>query len=102
MKFIMNKRTKIPKSLYNSIVEQYTQKYVSMSEIAVKYGVSRMAIWKILRRCGVDTRKSVSGNIPTNCLWCGENITVKRYIYRKRKNNYCNEHCFHKWLKRNK
>lgn len=90
---------KVPESERQNIIRDYTEFYVPMAEIATRYKVTRMAIWKILHRSGIDTTKEAA-NIKTTCTNCNTPIIKKRCQIRKSHHHFCSHSCFSKWLNR--
>ena len=75
------------------------EEFTPVIEIADKYGVSREAIYKTLKRAGVNTSKGSFNNIPVTCHVCGAEFTRCRAYIRKTKHMHCSEECYMAWLK---
>jgi|GEM_PF-1856074 len=90
---------RVSSSSHGDIVKLYSEDMVSMIEIASRYGVTRMAVWKILKKCGVDTSKAAA-NVATKCEWCGEGFKLLRCYYRSRLHHFCKPEHYYKWLNR--
>ena len=82
-----------------SIVHLYTVELIPMITLAARYQVTRMAIWKVLHRQGVDTSKAAS-HIKTTCKHCGDEIFKTRCQYRKTLHMFCDTYCYRAWLRR--
>ena len=91
---------KLSKGDASAIIKAYTINLTPMIVLASRYGVTRMAIWKLLKRNGVDTDKYTAANILTVCNWCKKPITKKRCQIRNAKHLYCNHTCYAAWLNR--
>lgn len=68
-----------------------------VSELAKEFGVSRQAIYKILKKNKVDTK--AVGIVTVMCSTCGASLKRYRYRVRKQKNHFCNYDCFASFLK---
>ena len=90
----------ISKDSHGDIVKKYCEDLVSMIGIAEEYGVSRVSIWKVLRKNGVDTRKGIASNVETTCTWCGDVVVKKRSYYRSRLHHFCCRDHYYLWLNR--
>lgn len=90
---------KINPDQIHTIIHEYTINYVSMIELAKRYSVSRMAIWKILHKNNVNTTKQAA-NITTSCDWCNKIIVKPRYQVRKNLHSFCSHKHFSLWLNR--
>ena len=77
------------------IIEAYTINLSSMQEIADILHVSRNAIYKILRKSGVDTTKH---RISISCTTCGKTIERTRKRVRKQRNHFCSQDCYYSFL----
>jgi hypothetical protein len=66
--------------------------------ISREYSLSRMAIWKILRKLGVDTRIGVATQRDTTCSNCGEEFKLVRSRWRRSKHHFCDSKCYYMWL----
>ena len=84
---------------YPGIIADYRDNLVPMAELARSRGVTRMAIWKILHRAGIDTTKAAA-HIQTTCDNCGAPVTKLRCQVRKTKHSFCNNSCASRWLNR--
>lgn len=81
------------------IVEDFGR-LVPMVELAKRHGVSRMAIWKVLHKAGVDTSKSAA-HISTSCEFCHKPLTRIRCRLRKQRHSFCDKDCWYGWLAQN-
>lgn len=80
----------------DSIVELF-KALSPVSELAKEYGVSRQAIYKILKKNKVDAISL--GIILVQCATCGADLSRHRYRVRKQKNHFCDYDCFASFLK---
>ena len=71
-----------------------------MIDLAARYGVSRMAIWKALQRSGVPTSKAVAGHVKTFCVECAAPVDHTRKVFKKAKHIFCSQECYFRWLSR--
>jgi endogenous inhibitor of DNA gyrase (YacG/DUF329 family) len=86
---------KIPRSAHKDIIDAYTVDLWPMGEIAEVLHVSRSAVWKILKKHGVDTSKH---KITVSCTTCGANIDRTRKRVRKQTNHFCSQDCYSAFL----
>ena len=86
---------KIDSSAHKDIIEAYTIDLWSMEEIAKVVHVSKHAIWKLLRKHGVDTSKH---KITVSCAVCGAPIERTRKRVRKQLNHFCGTDCYSAFL----
>ncbi len=80
------------------IVREYTTNLIPMIELAKRYGMTRQAVYKILKKAEVDTSKAAA-NIDVSCTVCGKEFKKLRYQVRKAKHVFCCEECYFAWLK---
>lgn len=66
---------KIISEFIPKMVEMYEKDLIPISEIAVVFRVSRVAVFKRLRAAGVDTSKRLR---KTECYNCGKEILRER------------------------
>ena len=79
------------------IIKAYAEDLTPIIEIASWFHVSRQAIWKLLRKRGVDTSKSRRFKII--CHWC-EKVFYKRACQMRRRNyHYCTTDCYLDYLR---
>lgn len=77
------------------IIEAYEIGLEPMISIANRYDRSKSAIWKMLKKSGVDTSKH---KIAVSCATCGV-ITYKvKSLIRNRKNCFCDMTCYQSFL----
>ncbi len=86
---------KVDRSLYKDIIEAYTIDLWPLREIADVIHVSRTAIYKILKKHGVDTSKS---RVIVACTACGNDISRTRKRVRKQRNHFCTTDCYYAYL----
>ena len=71
------------------------QELTPMIELATKFNISRQAVYKILKKAGIDTAKH---KIPVSCTTCGKELTRNKFQIRKQKNHFCNQECYTAFL----
>lgn len=86
---------KIDPTAHKDIIEAYAIDLWSMEEIAKMVGVSKHAIWKLLRKHGVNTSKH---KITVSCTVCGAPIERTRKRVRNQLNHFCNTDCYSAFL----
>lgn len=74
------------------IVNAYIIDLVPMIKLAEQYNVSRAAIYKIIRKAGVDT--SAQSKMMVTCTACGTEIERTRGRIRKNLNHFCDQLCY--------
>lgn len=77
-----------------NIIEAY-QNLETMISLADKYGVTRQAIYKLLKRSGIDTRKR---RIRVSCSSCGNILLRTKARVRRQNAHFCNYECYHAYL----
>ena len=77
------------------IVDAYQNQLVPMFELAARFNVSRQAIYKLLKRAGVDTRKRL---ITVSCTACNTQIKRPKSQIRKRRHIFCSTDCYSAYL----
>ena len=92
----IKKGMKILDDLLPWIVEAYTVELMSMATIAALLKVSRQAIYKALKRAGIDTAKK--GGIEVSCTACGKTVVKAHCYVRKTKHIFCDRNCYAAWL----
>lgn len=79
----------------DTIIKDYTINLIPIIDIAKQYGVTRQAIYKILKRYEIDTR---NGKMTVSCTACGTEFERHRCQIRKRKRVFCSDVCYHTYL----
>ena len=77
------------------IVQRYSNELVPAAQLAAEYGVTRQAIYKVLKSHGVDTSKR---RISSTCCACGKLIYLQKSRLRNRINVFCNDKCYKAYL----
>jgi hypothetical protein len=77
------------------IVKEYEEHLTPMAHLASAFGVSRQAIWKVLKSEGVDTSKRL---IKVVCAVCGKDIWRNKARVRKSNSYFCDMDCYRAWL----
>ena len=78
-----------------NIIEAYEIGLVPVIDLALQYHVSRAAIYKVLKKHGVDTSKR---KIPVSCTACSKTIHRPRYQIRKARHLFCDMQCYYAYL----
>lgn len=86
---------KIDPSAHKDIIEAYTIDLWPLSEISEAMHVSRSAIWKLLKKHGIDTSNP---KIAVSCTVCGKPIKRTRKRVRLQLNHFCNSDCYDAFL----
>lgn len=76
------------------IIHAY-QSLEKVASLALKYDVTRQAIYKILKQHDIDTSKK---QLQVSCSACGEILTRNKARVRKQKNHFCNYKCYYIFL----
>ena len=90
----MARQTKLSPEQQQDIVNSYLS-LKTMSEIGIKYNLTRQGIWKILKKHHIDTSKH---KIQVQCLCCLQTILKHKSIVRKRTHHFCSLLCYKAWL----
>jgi len=86
---------RIGKAFYKDVVGAYVDDLKPMAEIADWFHVSRQSIWKVLRKCGVDTAKK---KVVVKCAYCGEDIFRTKARIRNQGRHFCNQEHYYLYL----
>jgi len=78
-----------------NIVEAYEIGLVPVIDLAEQCHVSRAAVYKVLKKHGVNTSKR---KIPVSCTCCGKTIHKPRCQIRKAKHLFCDMQCYYAYL----
>jgi len=81
---------------HEKIKRMYVNGLLPVIKIAERFKVTRVAIYKVLLKAGVDTGKN--GPIELVCLHCGKKYSLHRCKIRKLRERYkfCSAACFKK------
>jgi hypothetical protein len=88
----------ISPSEYEKIKSLYQDDLIPIIKLAETYGVTRAAIYKVLKKVGVDTSKK--GGMEVTCATCGEFFKKPRCQVRVRNNLFCSQECWYKYVNR--
>ena len=77
------------------IIDAYKINLEPMVSIANRYKKSFQAIWKMLKKEGVDTTKN---KIEVSCATCGKVLKRHKYRLRTNKNHFCDMTCYQSFL----
>lgn len=80
------------------IVVMYTQKHLTMRQIAKLVGLTATAVCKRLKAAGITSKQGEW--VAVECDFCGSQIQVMRGRWRKSERQYCSEECYH-YVRRN-
>jgi len=78
-----------------AIIKEY-QKLTPVQSLAERYHVSKAAIYKILKRHGIETNRT---QFAVSCSVCGKEIMRHRARVRKQQNHFCSRVCYSAFLK---
>ena len=81
----------------SEIIFAFTKELAQITKLSKQYKVSRQAIYKLLKRNGIDA--TASGTITIKCDTCGAEISRHRCRVRKQKNHFCDQVCNASFLK---
>lgn len=79
------------------IVRQYTQFDAPVRELAAKFGVSRQAIYAVLKRWKVRPSRYQHADVP--CAQCGKLLRITRSQARAVRNKFCDFACYREYLR---
>ena len=91
----MRKHAKLTAKQKVNIIKAYSEELIPMRTLANKYGVTRQAIYKILKRAQINTAK---GAIAVSCTTCGNPIMRIKSRIRKQLHHFCNSKCYYTFL----
>jgi len=77
-----------------NIIRAYNE-LTPMITLAKQYGVTRQAIWKLLRKYEQDTSKH---RILVSCTVCGKEILRTKARIRKQLHHFCSTKCYYAYL----
>jgi len=80
----------VDQAIKDDIIKSFIQDLESVINLATRWGITRQAVYKILKSAGVDTKK---GKIRVSCSACGEDIKRPKSKIRDRKHIFCNYEC---------
>lgn len=75
------------------VVGLYTVQHLTCEEIGRIFGTSKVAVWKTLRKAGVQREQGTWIEVP--CAWCGAELRRPRSKARKALKQYCNPECYY-------
>lgn len=78
------------------IVDAYINRLERMSDLARKHSITRQAVWKILQKNGIDTKKT--GGMQVSCYTCGKEFKKPKCQVRMQKHVFCCEDCYFAFL----
>ena len=80
----------VSQAIKDDIVQSFTQDLESVINLASRWGLTRQAVYKILKAAGVDTKK---GKIKVSCSTCGKGVDRPKSKVRNRKHIFCDRDC---------
>ena len=80
----------IDQAIRDEIIRAFTQDMEPVIGLASTWGLTRQAVYKILKQADVDTSK---GKLKVSCSACGEEVLRPKSKLRDRKNIFCNHTC---------
>lgn len=92
---IMLKRARLTTKQKVDIINAYSEQLTPMMQLAKQYGVTRQAIYKIIRKAGVSTLKEP---IYISCTSCTQSIKRNKARIRKQLNHFCSRKCYNDFL----
>lgn len=81
------------------IIKAFTEDLEPMISIAKRYGKTRQSIWKMLKKEGINTSKSMGNTtIQVSCTACSGIIERNKARVRNQMNHFCNDKCYSAYL----
>lgn len=80
----------------HQIINEFTNNLTPVITLAEQYNKSRMAIYKILKKHGVDPKQY--GKISKPCPACNNPVTKHRSHHRKYNRTFCNMECYYAYI----
>jgi hypothetical protein len=77
------------------IIRAWEMNELNMAALGSRYNVTRQAIYKVLKRYGIDTTKR---RLLVSCCTCQKEIARPRKQLRDRKRTFCSHECYTAWL----
>ena len=78
------------------IVRAYTEQLEPMINLADRYGRTRQAIWKVIKRAGIDP--SDYETFTVSCSACGTPMQRYRCEVRNSKHLFCSSSCYYAYI----
>lgn len=78
------------------LVVLYTEKHLTLREIAVIVGITHAGVWKRLRAAGIHVKQGEW--VSVQCSYCGVPFSCRRGRWKKQKDFYCQDE--HYWASR--
>ena len=79
-----------------NIVDAYLTDLTPMIDLAKQYGVCRQAIWRIIKKAGINI--SSQSRMDVSCATCGAEISRTRARIRNSLNQFCDYACYTAYL----
>ena len=90
---------KLTESQKVDIINAFTVELEPMISIAERYGKTRQAIWKMLKKEGVNVSKAVGNTrLLVSCTVCNKQFIRTRHRIRKQVNHFCGDECYFAFL----
>lgn len=80
-------------------IHLYTVEHKTLAEIGTHFGVSRVAVWKRLRKAGIGREEGTW--VAIKCSFCGNPFRQRRSRWRKSLEHYCTSECYFAGLENN-
>lgn len=74
------------------VVVRYTKLHQTMEEIGQHYGVTRQAIFKHLRKAGIDADQGE--RVTVECSMCGKEFSMTRKRWKLTDRPHCSSDCY--------
>lgn len=74
------------------VVVRYTKLHQTMEEIGAHYGVTRQAIFKHLRKAGIDADQGE--RVTVECSMCGKEFSMTRKRWKLTDRPHCSSDCY--------
>lgn len=93
----MNNRNRLKPQDVTAIINLTTIHHYSPQCIAKMYSISRQAVWKMLRKHGVNTHKGPGGGtrVTVYCDYCGLKHEITRARWRHHREHFHNAECYY-------
>lgn len=83
------KQSKLPPQ---DVVYHYTVNHLTYEEIGKLYGVTRQAVYKVIKKQGITTQQGE--HVDCECAYCGKSFTKTRKRWKSTMYHYCSENCY--------
>ena len=80
---------------FEGVRKAYEDDLIPIKEIASWFHVSRTAIYKFLKKHGIDTSKR---KFPVKCHWCEKEFDRTKGRLRSQKYHFCSVECYYNYI----